>query len=302
MRRVIGFVILAAIVIAIAWWVAGLPGQIAATISGTQIQTSVPVALLLLLVLFVILYVIVRLLGGLWRTPRRIRRRRRERHRRAGDRAVTRTLIALAAGEAGNARREAGRARRLLGDTPQTLLLAAEAARRAGRAEEAAADYRLLAAREDAAFLGLHGLMRQAIAREDWAGATELAQQAERAHPASDWLRSERAQLAIRAGKWREALEVSPLDASHAGARAALAAAAADAAPDTESGRRLGKQAFDMDPKLVPAALAYARRLRKDGRRTCCGAPGSPTRIPTWPNSRWPLPRTRWAGCVRRRR
>ena len=170
--------------------------------------------------------------------------------------------MALAAGDAADARREAGRARRLLGDTPHTLLLSAEAARRLDRGAEADGAFRRLAERADARFLGLRGLLRQAEARGDWAEAAELARQAEEAHPGSGWLRAERSRLALRAGNWREALALAPRDAP----QAALAAAAAEAETDPEAARKLARQAFEADPGLAPAAIAYATRLRADGR------------------------------------
>jgi HemY protein len=215
-----------------------------------------------LLLLFALLYVLFRLLGALIRLPRTLRERQAARRRRAGDTALTRTLLALAAGETGDARREAGRARRLLGDTPATLLLAAEAGRIAGRTDEAEAAFRTLAERDDAAFLGLRGLLRQAIERQDWAEATALARRAETVEPGAAWLRRERARLAVRAGDWSEALALADADAP----KAALATAAAQATSDAARGMRLGKLAWQDDPALAPAALAYATRLRAAGR------------------------------------
>src|SRR5581483_12150876 len=69
-------------------------------------------------------------------------------------------------------------------------------------------------------------------------------------------------QLALRSGAWKEALALAPAD----GPAAALGAAAADAASDPEEGRRLAKRAFEADPALPAAALAYARRLREAGK------------------------------------
>lgn len=262
MRRVILILLAGAILVAAAWWVAGLPGTVAAQLGETSYEASVPVTILLLVVLFLVLHVLIRLITGLVNLPRRLRRARADRRRRQGDIAVTRTLVALAAGESSDARREVQRARRLLGDTPQTLLLTAEASRAAGRPEEADAAFRSLAERQDAAFLGLRGLLRDAIARGDWQDAAELARRAETAHPGATWLRGERWQLAIRTQSWKDALALAPADAP----RAAFAAAAAEAEPDPEAARKLAKQAFDADPALPAATLAYARRLRTAGR------------------------------------
>ncbi len=264
MRRVLLVLLIAVVVLACAWLVAGLPGRVSADLGDYSIEAATPVAAFGLILLFGLLYALLRLLGALWRLPRTLRRRRAERYRRAGDTAVTRTLLALASGEKADARREAARARRLLGDTPQTLLLAAEAGRLAGREDEAEGAFRRLAERGDAAFLGLRGLLRQAIAREDWPEAAALARQAEAAQPGATWLRQERARLAVRAGNWADALALADADTP----KAALAAAAAEAEPDPARALRLARQAWQEDPSLPAAALAYASRLRAAGRES----------------------------------
>lgn len=258
MRRVLAILITAGVVIGIAAALAWLPGHVTATIGDLNIDAPTPVAAVGLLVVLLGFYVAVRLLGGLFRLPRRLQIWRGSRYRRLGDLAVTRALLALAAGEKAEARREARHARRLLGDTPQTLLLAAEAGRLAGREDEAETAYRALAARPDAAFLGLRGLFRQALAREEWAEAGAVARQAEAVQPGAAWLRAERMQLAMRAGNWSDALALADADAP----RAALEAAAANAETDPAAALRLARSAWKDDPSLTSAALAYAIRLR----------------------------------------
>ncbi len=262
MRRVIGFVILGAIAVAIAWWVAGLPGAVTATLAGMTIETSAPVALFGLAVLVVVLLALLWGLIALIRLPRSLRRWRARRRRVAGDTAVTRTLVALAANEPGDSRLQARRARLLLGDTPQTLLLAAEASRLAGSEAEATELYTQLSQREDAAFLGLRGLFRQAIAREDWAGAAVLARRAEDTHTSTAWLRDERIMLAVRTGNWAQAQALAEPGAP----RLAYATAAAEAESDPGQATRLAKRVWRENPAFAPAAIAYARRLREAGR------------------------------------
>ena len=261
MRRIVAILVIGAVAVAVAWFLAGLPGQVVADIGSITIELSTPVATLGLLLVFTLAYVTLRLLGGLIRLPRTIRHWRESRHRQLGDVSVTKALLALAAGEKADARREAARARRFLGDTPQTLLLAAEAGRLAERDDETEAAFRLLADRKDAAFLGYRGLLRQAIARGEWAEATTLARRAEAAHPGAQWLRHERAQLAIRAEQWAEALELADQNAP----RAALAAGAAAAEPNAERSLRYAREAWRADPGLPHAALAYAKHLRAGG-------------------------------------
>ncbi len=262
MRAVITFLVIAAIVIGAAWWVAALPGAVSAQIGDIAVSMPTPVALLAAVVAFLVLYLLVRLLVMLIRLPSRNRRLRAARARRRGETAVTRTLLALAGGDSAKARHEARRSRDLLGDTPQTLLLAAYAGRQAGQQEEAEAAFRSLAERKDAAFLGLRGLMQQAMTRGDWEAAAQIAKQAERENPGAPWLRAERARLAIRAGSWKQALVLAgPGDSV-----VTLGTAAAEAETDSAEAMRLAKRAWQSDQAFVPAALAYARRLREAGK------------------------------------
>jgi HemY protein len=262
MRRVILFLVLCAVVVAIAWWVAGLPGTVSASLAGLSIQTATPVAILLLAALVLVLQLLLTGLIGLLRLPGRVRGWRQRRQRARGDVAVTRTLVAIAAGEVGDSRLYSQRARKWLGDTPQTLLLAAEAGRLGGQDGDAEALYQQLAEREDAAFLGLRGLFRLAMAREDWTAAAALARRAEDSHPSSAWLREERTMLAVRTGDWKQAQRL----AEPGPARIAYAAAAAEAEPDAAVATKLAKRAWTATPGFAPAALAYARRLRAAGR------------------------------------
>jgi HemY protein len=262
MRRVLLVLFVTVVVLALAWGLASLPGRVNADIGDTTFDAPTSVAALGLLLLFVVLFAAIRLFGAMVRLPGAMRDRQARRRRVSGDLAVTHTLLALAAGDTGDARREASRARRMLGDTPATLLLAAEAGRIAGRTDEAEAAFRALADRPDAAFLGLRGLLRQAIERADWTAAMALAQQAEAVQPGAAWLRRERARLAVRAGEWSDALALADADAP----KAALATAAAQATTDAAQGLRLARRAWQEDPSLAPATLAYAKRLRADGR------------------------------------
>jgi HemY protein len=264
MLKVFVTLIVCALVVTAAWLIAGLPGHVTVSLAGYTIETSTALAAVALLIIVLVLFAVLRLIGGIFRLPWRIGAWRGRKRRESGDTAVTRTLVALAAGDQGDARREARRARRLLGDTPQTLLLAAEAGRLAGNDGEAAEIYKSLAVRADAAFLGLRGLFRQAIAREDWSGAAALARRAEDVHPGGAWLREERARLAVRTGDWGQALKLAAPGAP----MVTYATAAAETERDPSEAMRLAKQAWKDDPGFTPAAVAYAARLRAAGRES----------------------------------
>ena len=261
MLKVILFLVAASVIVVVAWMLAGIPGHVAASIGAFSIETSAPVAILMLAVLVIALLLLFRLLRGLRSIPRSGVAWRRRRRAAIGDRAVTRVLVALAAGEQGPARKEARRARNLLGESPQTLLLVAEAGRLAGREDEAEEAFRALSKQKDASFLGFRGLLRQAVDRQDWTEALTLAKQAEAAHPGTAWLRQQRAELALQTNNWAEALELVGPDPN----RPTYYIAAAEAEPDPARALDFAKQAWKQAPAFTPAVLAYATRLRAGG-------------------------------------
>lgn len=261
MLKVIFFLLAVAVILAAAWFLAGIPGHVVASIGVFTIETSSPFAILILVTLLAVTLFFVRVARGLLALPRVGAGWRRHRRFVLGERAVTRVLVALAAGEKGVVRREARRARQLLGETPQTLLLLAEAGRLSGREDEAEEAFRALTKQKDARFLGLRGLLRQAVDRRDWPEALVIANEAEVAHPGTAWLRQQRAELALQTENWAEALELIGPDPR----RPAFYIAAADAEPDPARSLGFAKQAWQQDPAFAPAAIAYASRLRAKG-------------------------------------
>ncbi len=258
MRRVVAFLIVGVAVIAIAWGLANLTGHVDATVGPYKIETSASLTILVLGVAFLALYLLLRLLIWLVTLPLASGGWRQRLRGRAGERGITRVLIALAAGEDRVARREAKRVRQVLGDSPQTLLLAAEAGRLGGREDEAEAAYRTLTQREDGRFLGYRGLLRQAIERRDWAQAEILAREADAARPGTVWLRQQRAELAVQSNAWAEAAELT----DQSGPKMVYSIAASDAEKDPVRALAYAKQAWRIDPAFTPAVLAYARLLR----------------------------------------
>lgn len=261
MRRILGFLLLAIILLAVAFALGAIPGDISATMGSYTFATSLPVALLAMLIVVGLLFLLTRLLGSILGVPGRFGRGRHQRQLKQGDLAITRAFVALAAGDAKSARREAARACRLAPEAPMALLVSAEAARMGGETDESLAAYRRLADRSDTAFLGLRGLLRQALDAGDVVLAADVARRAELAHPGSAWLRAERARLALQTGAWSEALALAGPEAP----RAVIALAAAEATADPMGALRLAREAFTADPALAPATLAYASRLRRAG-------------------------------------
>jgi HemY protein len=261
MLKVILFLLAGSVIVAMAWLLAAVPGHVVASIGSFSIETSTPVALLLLFAVVAAILIVFRIFRGVLAILRNGSAWRR-RHRLAlGEKSITRVLVTLATGELRVARKEASRARNLLGESPQTLLLVAEAGRLSGREDEAEEAFRALTKQKEGSFLGFRGLLRQAIDRRDWSEAIVIAKKAEAAHPGTAWLRQQRAELALQTDHWAEALELIGSDPH----RPVYCVAAADAEPDPTRALGFAKQAWKQDPAFAPATLAYARRLRESG-------------------------------------
>lgn len=261
MRAAIKLFLLTALGIAFVLWVAGLGGTVDIRFGEWLVAVSLPFFVGVLILLFVLLHGLLRLVAWLRGWPARRRARREARNRVEADRSLTLALVALAAGRGEAARIEVDRARKLVGDTPQLLLLSAEAARMRGDEDTARESFEKLAAREDAKFLGLRGLLRQAEGRGDWDEAKRIATEAQAVEPEAEWLKRERAEVALRRRDWGEALALSGPEAP----RAALSLAAARQEDDPMKAAELERQAFMTDPSFSPAVVAHARRLVDTG-------------------------------------
>jgi len=259
MRRALRFIIIAAILLGIAWWVSTIPGTLTAHAGAYIVQTSSPVAILLLVVIAVLLAILFRVLGGLRRAPRGYSLWRGGRRKNLGEIATHRALNALAAGDAKAAEAESLRAKKLLGETPLVLLLIAESARLAGDQKRAQDAFQRLAGNKDTAFLGHRGLLRLSAATGDHNTASKHALSAADAYPGSAWLKNQRLDLAVKRTDWKVALTLARNPAE----TAALATAAAQAARTNQEALALAKQAIKANPALAPAAVAYATALRK---------------------------------------
>ncbi|MGE3783590.1 MAG: heme biosynthesis HemY N-terminal domain-containing protein, partial [Alphaproteobacteria bacterium] len=218
------------------------------------------------------------LVTGLRRAPAALRRWRRHSRRRAGDAELTRGLVALAAADAGDARRHAERARTLLGDAPMVLLLAAEAASREGDTGAARRAYAALLDRRDTEFLGLRGLIGQALRAGDDTAALPLAQRAAVLRPDAPWLADNLLRLQARAGDWQAARDTLtaaarrralPADTERHGRGVVLyeLSRAAERAGNLGRASGLAAQAQQLAPDLAPVAANNARLLLARGRR-----------------------------------
>jgi len=262
MLRALKFIIITVIVLGIAWGIGSLPGTVTAQAGRYTVATSVPAAVVMLAAVAVLLAVLLRVIGGLRAAPGGFGAWRGGRRQKLGEIATQRGIVALAAGDAAGASAEASRARKLLGEAPLVLMLEAESARLAGRAEQAKAAFARLTQHKEMAFLGHRGLLRHHADVGDHETAQSHARAAEAAYPGSSWAREQRRDIAVRQGDYAAALALStaPVEV------AALATAAAGQAAEPKRALAYAKQAVKANPRLAPAVVALAQALRAAGK------------------------------------
>jgi len=270
------FVVVAFAVVA-GVWLADHPGTVAIEWLGRRIESPFWVLAVVVVVFGVAMAMIDRLYRLLVSLPGRIRASWRERRRRRGEEAFDAAMTAVAAGEGPLASRLAGRAGDLLGTRPITRLLAAQAAQLSGDEETAERQFRALADEPDVGFLGLRGLIGQAVRRGDHPQALALAERAVSLRPKSPWAVMTLFELQARSGAWLAAADTLEIAVTrHIVAkdvarkrRAALAfeqARVCEAEDRGDEALALLRQAHRLDPEQAPIAAALVQRLAALGK------------------------------------
>lgn len=262
MWKALKFCVIAVIILGIAWFVASLPGEASIHAAGYQIDASVPVLVLLLALLLIFTVVLTRFWSGIRRTSARVAIWRKNRRDEAGEAALQRGLVAVAAGDAASAGAAAKKARTLLGNTPIIQWISAEAARLGGRTEEARQGFEQLSQNQDVPFLGYQGLLREKLQAGCWDEAAHLAEEAENAWPGGSWTRQQRMSLALRQQNYTRALQLT----KSAPERAALAIAASQQAKTPDLSLSFAKQAVKANANQPMALAALAQALRRAGK------------------------------------
>jgi HemY protein len=275
--RAIGAILAIAILVAAAVFFSASPGHVEIVWRGWLIDTSVGVLVAAAILAALVLAAILRLLSLILRGPRAFLRRRRERRQQAGYRALTRGMVAVAAGDPQEARRHARRAETLLAEPPLTLLLSAQAAQLGGDDTAAKRFFSLMLDRSDTEFLGLRGLINQALREGDHGTALRLAERAAALRPNTRWAIESLFDLETRDGRWQAAREtlaravkigvVAPsLARHHRGVIDYELSRLAVAAGDRQRGLALAAEAQPLAPDLAPLAAHHALLLLEAGR------------------------------------
>jgi HemY protein len=280
MLRALWFCLKVAVLVAIAWYLAEKqPGQVSLEWWGYRIDTSVGILLLAVGLVAVVAAVLYRSWGGLRRVPRDIGRAIQSNREARGYRALTQGMVAVAAGEAGEARRWARKASDLLDAPPLTMLLSAQAAQLDGDHQAAKRYFTAMLERDETRFLGLRGLITQALRDGDEQAALEYVRSAHALRPRTPWVLETLFDLSEQAGDLegaeraaREAAQGKVLPAPEATRKHAVVllerARAAQRAGDPAQTLKLAKQAHKAAPDLVPASALAAQLLVGSGRNS----------------------------------
>ena len=269
MIRLIVFLVVAVALALAAAWVADHPGRVGMVWQGMQIETSVAVLLIAVLIFGFLVAVVFEILRFLRAAPRRIGRSRRHARRESGYQALSQGMVAAAAGDVTTAKHLTRRAEKLLNGAPSTLLLSAQTAQLEGNEGSARAKFQQMLRHRETEFLGLRGLLAQAIKEGDDEGALRLAHQAYQRRPRTGWVLATLFDLQTRAGRWNEAMatvgdmaRAKLIDRDAATRRRAILfhqeAAAERANGRPQEALRLAQKAHKMLPSLAPVAVQAA--------------------------------------------
>jgi HemY protein len=275
LRIIVWFAVVAALMGA-AVWLAERPGTITAEWHGWRLDTSVGVVLIvvaLLMLLGVALWHAWRWIVG---APSALIEGWGESRRRQGYRALTHGLAAVAAGDASEAQKQARKAEKLLREPPLTLLLSAQAAQLAGDREGAKRAFSTMLDDEQTAFLGLRGLIAQALRDSDPQQAMALAERAFKLRPDTEWVVHSLFDMQAQVGQWRAAQETldtgirrKVINAERGRALKALIlverSRAAERDGNMPDALAYSREAFALAPERIAAAACHADLLIKTG-------------------------------------
>jgi HemY protein len=281
MRRLVLLGVLIAAGAALAIWFADRPGVVTLQWAGVRFDTSIGVLVAFIAMIAISAAALYRFWRFLRRAPRNLATARRARRRRQGYRFLTQGMVAVAAGDSREAARLAKKADRLLQEPPLTMLLSAQAAQLDGDENAAQHYFEAMLDEPDMAFLGVRGLMTQAIKLGDSAQALTLAERAAVLRPKAKWVVEELFAQQIAVGDWDAAADTmaqaerrKTVDRALSQRRRAVLAVAQCAARDGAGGAenegaalKCAERGVKLDATLTPAVTALARLLAAAGKK-----------------------------------
>jgi HemY protein len=254
-----------------------IPGTVTITRPDQEVRLSIPVAIAGVILLSIVTITVYRIITAFVDAPAEFFRWRAMGRRTRGMAAVTKGLVAVAAGDDEEARKQSRKALSLVGEPPLALLLAAQAAQMEGDDEAAQRYFTQMLQSQDTEFLGLRGLFLSAMRHQDPKQALLIAERARLLRPKTRWAMSALFELNVSQRRWTEAasavdlqLKARQIDPSIGKRRKAILATAAawDAKGRTEgeAATRLAEEALALVPGFGPAAVIAAEGAAAQGK------------------------------------
>ncbi|MGD1933129.1 MAG: heme biosynthesis protein HemY [Candidatus Phaeomarinobacter sp.] len=299
MIRTLWYFFVVALLAALTAAIAGLPGDIVATVGDRQISMSVATALGLVALLVGLAIFAERIVSFVLHGPGNAVNFWQSRREVRGYEALSRGLLAVASGDGQSARRYADKADKLLDQPAMTLLLSAQAAKLNGDEVASGKAFKAMLAAPETHGLALKGLFEHAMTSGDLDQARVHAARALDSAPATPWAFEGKFAIEARQGAYDAALEtldkalgqglLERTDARRRRAVVLTALAQSEAAridlPDgprdeediddaggmsiqtiRAGALRHAIEARDLAPDLVPAAALASRLVFEDGR------------------------------------
>lgn len=205
MLRALWFLFVVTVGIFALVWLLDRPGSVVLDWQGYRVNTSIAVLFGSIIGIAFATALSYRIWLFLRRAPAQMTGAWRQRRKQQGYQALTKGMVAVSAGDAEEAMRSVKRVEALLNEPPLTMLLSAQAAQLNGDEKAAETFFKAMTENSETEFLGIRGLLGQAVQRDDTSEALSLARRAYRLRPKSDWVANHLFDLQTREGLWLDA-------------------------------------------------------------------------------------------------
>ncbi len=274
MIRAIWFFIKVGLLIAASVWVANRPGVVEIEWLDYKIETTVGIALLALIITIIICAQLYRAWRSFLSVPTWWKKYSKTKDRENGYEALTKGLVAIAAGDKKQAQKFSKKATKLIPENALTKLLKAQTALLHEDFDDAEVAFLKLIEDDKASFLGVRGLLNQKLNTGDLDAALRIVRHADQVQPKTQWILKILFDLEVHTRDWTRAEETLHKafkaklfsKTEFRNHKAVILLARADLALANGSfdvAFELTREAWRLDEYFIPAICAYATSLQK---------------------------------------
>jgi HemY protein len=283
--RTIWFFIKIAAISAGAIWLVTLEGDVHIDFLNYKIDMQTGFFAFVVTAIVLSFIFVFKLINAVFSAPKNIVKLYEADRRKKSFRALTRGLVAVAAGDEKRATQYSKQTKYLWPDLKGLpLLLEAQAAKLRGEEGLAQNRFERLLKDKDATFLGVRGLLKSALDEGNIERALDFARQAEKQHPKKDWIVRIVYELEIKNRQWTDALrtnhKLQKLKKNNSddlqklkSDRVAIYLHHHDKAlrkGDKVRAKSEVETAYKLDPTFIPSVTRYCDLLLQDGKNRKC--------------------------------